>query len=97
MPRANNLILIRGGDLNLRSRYLGNIPVPYKEFSDKDCALSSSHLGVVGYQNIFDAVFQDVVFSDSAHRGDHAILSITVQPRLRSEWVLVDHYHMLGG
>ena len=97
MPRANNLILIRRGDLNLRSRYLGNIPVSYKEFRDKDCALSSSHLGVVGYQNVLDAVLQDVVFPDSAHHGGHAILSITVESGLRSEQVFVDHYYMLGG
>ena len=41
----------------LRDCTLGNIPIPDKEFGDKNCALGSSHLGVVGYQNVLDAVF----------------------------------------
>jgi hypothetical protein len=76
---------------------LGNITIPDEEFSDKDCAFGCSHLSIVGYQKVLNAVFQDVVLPDSANHSGHAILSITVEPRLRSKGVFVDYYHVLGG
>jgi len=60
-PREDRGLPCRSGHL------LGNIPVSAKESGDENCALSSPHLGVVRYKNIFDAIFQDVVLPDSAH------------------------------
>jgi len=81
----------------LRDRTLGNIAVSAKEFGDKNRALGGPHLGVVGYQNVLNAVFQNVVLPDSPNHCSHAIFSITVKPRLRSKRVFVDYYHMFGG
>lgn len=94
--QGNGYVLIVDAGQTLKLRTLGNISVSDKEFSDKDRALSSSHLGVVGDQNILDAVFQDVVLPDSPNYGSHAILGIAIEPRLRSERVLVHDYHVPG-
>lgn len=46
-------------DWDLRPEHLRDISVSDKESSYEDRSLGGSHPGIVGHQNIFDAVFHD--------------------------------------
>ena len=67
-----------------------------EQLGEQDGAIGGAHLGIVGDEDVFDAVVEGEVLAQSADDGRHAVVGVAVQARLGPVRLVSDEYGATG-